>query len=82
MTAVTIELQDDLYQCVKQAADARGLPVEQEIVQRVEESVADANGHSLAAARSRMETLFQTVHGFRMTSKISREELHERGRVR
>jgi hypothetical protein len=37
---------------------------------------------TLAAVRARMQQLFQTVKGFRMSHKIAREELYERGSLR
>ena len=37
---------------------------------------------TLDAARERMRELFGTIKGFRNSPRISREELHERGRVR
>jgi len=43
---------------------------------------AQPQDEELAAARSRMRDLFATIKGFRMTSRIPREELYERGSVR
>jgi hypothetical protein len=48
----------------------------------VAETVRPAEDEALAAARSRMRELFQTVKGFRMTPKLSREELYDRRSLR
>lgn len=48
---------------------------------RPEESSVDVDGQALAAARARMQQLFRTITGFRMTTKIAREDVYERGRV-
>jgi len=37
---------------------------------------------ALAAARDRLRELFRTVQGFRMSPRIPREELYDRGRPR
>lgn len=44
--------------------------------------VAENEDIALAAARARMQALFQAIHGFRASPSIPREELHERGSVR
>ncbi len=41
-----------------------------------------ADEPALAAARARMQELFRTVKGFRLSPKIPREELYERGSLR
>ena len=43
---------------------------------------AHADDSILNAARDRMRELFQTVHGFRNSPRIPREDLHERGGFR
>jgi hypothetical protein len=43
-----------------------------------EPTPAETNGLTLDAARARMQELFDTVKGFRMSPKISREELYDR----
>lgn len=50
-------------------------------VTRVEE-VSPAEDTVLTAARSRMRELFQTVKGFQMTPKLTREELYDRRSIR
>jgi hypothetical protein len=45
----------------------------------VERSSSEENT-AIAAARDRMRELFQSIKGFRNSPRISREELHERGR--
>ena len=37
---------------------------------------------ALTRARARMEELFRTIKGFRMSPRIPREELYERGSLR
>jgi hypothetical protein len=37
---------------------------------------------NLRASRARMQELFSSVKGFRVTPKIAREELYERGSLR
>jgi hypothetical protein len=49
---------------------------------RSEDDVTPADDAALAARRARMQELFRTIQGFRMTPKIPREELYERGRLR
>lgn len=44
--------------------------------------VTPSDDNALAAARQRMRELFRTTHGFRNSSRIPREELHERGSLR
>ena len=49
---------------------------------RTEPASAEADDQTLAAARARMKELFRTVRGFRMTPKLSREELYDRRSLR
>jgi hypothetical protein len=82
MRALTIELPDEVYDRVQDRAAERGISAQQQVVELVERFSASGNGDALAAARARMQELFRTVHGFRLTPRIPREELYERGRVR
>ncbi len=81
MKALTIELSDDLYNHVQDRAAERGISPQQQVVEIIERFTDHGNGAELAAARTRMQELFRTVHGFRLTPRIPREELYERGRV-
>lgn len=56
-----------------------GAPVRIEFLEERNVSSEDA---ILTAARERTKELFRTVKGFRMTPKIPREELYERGSLR
>lgn len=46
------------------------------------EEISTTDEQRLAAARARMQQLFRTVRGFRMSPKIPREEIYERGSFR
>jgi hypothetical protein len=81
MKSLTIDLSDDVYERAQKRAAEQGASLPQEVAVLVERYGA-ANGASLEAARSRMTQLFASVKGFRMTPKIAREELHERGSLR
>lgn len=48
-------------------------------IELIERSDAESADVKLAAARARIKELFGSVEGFRMTPKIPREELYERG---
>lgn len=82
MVALTIELPDDVYSRVQARASERGVSPQEQVVDIVTRSEEPANGQALDAARARMRELFRSVSGFRMTPKFSREELHDRGRLR
>lgn len=56
---------------------APGTKVEVTITRVAEKGTSDEEA-ALAAARLRMRELFQTVKGFQMTPKLSREELYDR----
>ena len=49
---------------------------------RSEEEGTPSDAPALAAARDRMREMFRTVHGFRNSPRIPREELYERGSLR
>jgi hypothetical protein len=49
---------------------------------RPNEASTHVDDEALTDARARMRELFQTIKGFRMGGKISREELYERGSLR
>lgn len=78
----TIEIPDELYERARRRAAERGVSLQQEVVALVERFGNEENGDSLATARDRMRELFRSIHGFRLTFKIPREDLHDRGRVR
>lgn len=82
MPAMTIDLPDDVFDRVRDRAAMRGVSPQQEVVEIVARHSGGENGDSLAVARLRMQQLFDTVHGFRLSHKIPREELYDRGRVR
>jgi hypothetical protein len=50
--------------------------------EQTEDGGKPADEEALAVARDRMRHLFRTITGFRMSFRIPREELYERGRVR
>ncbi|MEX0702207.1 MAG: hypothetical protein WD069_08935 [Planctomycetales bacterium] len=81
MKTLIIELPDDLYDRAERRAAERGISLEEEVVGLVEQLGGEKNGDALTTARSRMQELFNSVHGFRLTFKIPREELYDRGRV-
>lgn len=81
MKTLSIDLPDDLYDRAERRAAHRGTSLQKEVVGLVERFTQEGNGDSIAAARARMQELFRTVRGFRMTPKIPREELYERGGV-
>ncbi len=49
---------------------------------RPEDEVTNPDDEALAASRKRMQELFRRIKGFRMSPRIPREELYERGRLR
>jgi hypothetical protein len=75
-------LPDDVYERAERRASDRGTSLGQETVDWLARYSDAADEQALAAARTRMQELFRTVKGFRMTPKISREELYERGSLR
>jgi plasmid stability protein len=81
MPALTIEFPDQLYDRVRQRAAEHACSPQEEIVEIVRRASDTENGSSLDSARSRMRELLDATHGFRMTPRIPREELHERGRL-
>ena len=82
MKTLTVELPDDVYERAQRRASDRGTSLRQETVDWLARYSDLADEQTLAAARTRMQELFRTVKGFRMTPKISREELYERGSLR
>ena len=62
---------------------APGTEVEIKISPKVqsEDEVTNPDDEALAAARRQMGELFRTIKGFRMSPRIPREELYERGRL-
>ena len=49
---------------------------------RSEDEMKNRDDKALAVSRERMRTLFRTIKGFRMSPRVPREELYERGRLR
>jgi hypothetical protein len=49
---------------------------------RPEDEVKNPDDDALTASRERMRELFRTIKGFRISPRIPREELYERGRLR
>ena len=82
MKTLTLELPDDLYDRVERRAAELGTTPGQEVVNLLAHSTGTPDDRPLSAARGRMQELFRTVKGFRLGSKIPREELHERGSLR
>jgi len=82
MKTLTLEVPDDVYERAERRAGDRGSSLSQETVEWLARYSGAADDQVLAAARARMQELFRTVKGFRMTLKISREELYERGSLR
>jgi hypothetical protein len=79
MKTLTLELPDDMYErLARRAAEAHMSPSEQ-IVELLKRSAGAVQDEAVAAARARMQKLFETVKGFRMGAKVPREELYERG---
>jgi hypothetical protein len=82
MKTLTLELPDDVYERAERQAADRGSSLRREAMEWLERYGEAVDDQALAAVRARMQQLFQTVRGFRMTPKISREELYERGSLR
>ena len=82
MKILTLELPDDVYERAERCASDRGTSLKQEAVEWLAHFSGAADDQALVAARTQMRELFRTVKGFRMTPKISREELYERGSLR
>jgi hypothetical protein len=59
-----------------------GTEVEVTISSKPPSAKSSADEEDLIAARDRMRELFRTVKGFRMTPRIPREEVYERGSLR
>ena len=78
MKTLTIELPDDVYERAQQRAAEMGTSLDQEVAELVARIGNGLDGARLTAARARMQELFRTVKGFRMTPKIPREELYDR----
>ncbi len=82
MKTLILELPDDVYERAERRASDRGTSLRQEAAEWLEDYSGAADDRTLVAARTRMRELFRTVKGFRMTPKISREELYERRSLR
>jgi hypothetical protein len=81
-TSATVEDQGQVH--LAGIPFAAGTQVQVSISPKVRpnESSADIDGQTLAAARARMQELFRTIKGFRMAPKISREDLYDRRSLR
>ena len=82
MKTLTLELPDDVYERAERRAMNRGTSLGQEAAEWLARFSVAADDQALAAARTRMQELFRTVRGFRMTPRINREELYGRGSLR
>jgi hypothetical protein len=80
MKEIIIKVDDELYDRAKKAVGDVELSIEEQVTSYLK----DLNGEysRIMAARSRMKELFNTTKGFGVGQKPSREELHERGRIR
>jgi hypothetical protein len=82
MKTLILELPDDVYERAARRASDRGSSLRQEAVEWLARYSGAGYDEALAVARTRMQELFRTVKGFRMTPKIRREDLYERGSFR
>ena len=82
MKTLTVQIPDDLYECVQRRAAARGATLHQEVVDLLEGIQTGQAETWRAAAQARMRELFRTVIGFRLAPAIPREKLYERGSLR
>lgn len=82
MKTLTLELPDDVYERAERRASDRGSSLRQEAAEWLERYSVTNDDEARAAARTRMRELFRSVRGFRMSPKIGREELYERGSLR
>ena len=82
MKTLMLEVPDDVYERVQRLAAQRGTSVHQEAIEFLSRYGGATDDEALTIARDRMRSLFQTVKGFRMSPKIAREDLYERGSLR
>lgn len=82
MKTLTLELSDEVYERAERRSAELGRTLEQELAMHVESLGNGADEQALIAARRRMQELFSTIKGFRLSPKIPREELYERGSLR
>lgn len=82
MTTVTLELPDQLVQAVQKQALDRGVTLSQQVSDLLEESSLGSRECSRMDAIERMDQLFKQVQGFQVEPNMTREELHDRERLR
>ncbi len=81
MKTLTLEVPDDVYERAERRAAELGSSLQEECVELVARLSAEQDNNQLTSQRTQLEELFRSTQGFRMGSKIPREELYERGRV-
>lgn len=82
MKTLSVDVPDELLDRAERRAAELGTSLRNEVVELIGRYGEAEDDQNLASARTRMEDLFRTVKGFRMTAKIPREELYERGSLR
>jgi hypothetical protein len=82
MKTLTVQLPDEVYDLAEKRAAEKGVSLGQEVVNLVVRLGEQGDEKIVGAARVRMQELFRAVKGFRVTPKIAREELYERGSLR
>jgi hypothetical protein len=82
MKTLTVQLPDEVYDRAEKRAAEKGVSLGQEVVNLVVGFAGQGDEENLRASRARMQELFSSVKGFRVTPKIAREELYERGSLR
>jgi len=80
MKEIIIRVDDELYRRANENVD----DLESSLSEQVTTYLKALNGEEerIAAARVHMKELFNATKGFGVGQKPSREEMHERGRVR
>jgi len=80
MKEIIIKIDDELYARAKESV----ADLETSVTKQVTTYLKALNGDDerIAAARSELNLLFKSTAGFGVGQKPSREEMHERGRVR
>jgi len=80
MKEIIIKIDDELYSRAKESVE----DLESSLNERVATYLRTLNGDDerIAAARAHMKELFSATRGFGVGPKPSRDEMHERGRVR
>jgi len=80
MKEIIIKMDDEVYSRAKESVE----DLESSLNERVAIYLRGLNGDDerIAAARAHMKVLFSATKGFGVGTKPSRDEMHERGRVR